>query len=265
MPVTVVKFAREVTDYLGLHHIITLSTASFTGMPHADTVSYASDELALFVGMVPRSPIALNVRDNKYIAFTIDDYTTDWRKVRELQGKGECHAASEEERSRASQLFAAKFPHLNLVSVGELYAIRPLEVHFVDYDYPSVVEGQLALGTPEVTSRLYQFDGAAPAPAGTVSTSLDQHAFGAGEIIFRPGDDAGSYYVIVSGTVEVRGEGYGADQTVVRLGPGQMFGDSAGMRGQRGIYTAHAVDDTVLLAIDRNAVSDMLLQRPPDA
>jgi uncharacterized protein YhbP (UPF0306 family) len=261
MPTTVVRFAAEVVEYLDLHHIITLSTASFTGMPHAATVAYASDEHAIYAGVVDGTPMALNLRDNKYISFTIDDYTTDWRKVRELQGKGLCQPADDSERDRAVRVLGTRFPRLTLTSVGNLYAIRPLEVHFVDYEY----RGAGPDGIPEITSRLYQFDGAEPAPThGAVSTNLNQLTFDAGQIIFRPGDRAGEFFVIVSGAVEVRGEGYGADQTVVRLGPGQLFGDSAGLRGQRGIFTAHAVEDTVLLGIHSNAVSDMLVQRPTE-
>jgi hypothetical protein len=36
-------FPPDVMEYLQLHHIITLSTASFTVMPHANTVAYAND------------------------------------------------------------------------------------------------------------------------------------------------------------------------------------------------------------------------------
>jgi len=34
---------REVIEHLVRHHVITLSTSSFTGMPHADTVVCGSD------------------------------------------------------------------------------------------------------------------------------------------------------------------------------------------------------------------------------
>ena len=36
-----VDIPPEVLDYLELHHIITLGTCSFTGMPHAATIAYA--------------------------------------------------------------------------------------------------------------------------------------------------------------------------------------------------------------------------------
>ena len=92
-----------------------------------------------------------------------------------------------------------------------------------------------------------------------MSTDLDRRVFGPGEIIFRPGDAAGRYYIVVEGEVEVRGEGHGADQTVTRVGVGQMFGDQAALRGQRGAMTAHAVVDTVVLEVAREAIRDLLL------
>lgn len=65
----------------------------------------------------------------------------------------------------------------------------------------------------------------------------------------------------MEGEVEVRGEGYGADQTVTRVGPGELFGDQAALKGQRGAFTAHAVTSTVLLAVQREAMRDLLLTR----
>jgi CRP-like cAMP-binding protein len=61
------------------------------------------------------------------------------------------------------------------------------------------------------------------------------------------------------GWVEIRGEGFGADQTVVRVGPGQIFGDRAAIKGQRGAFTAHAVSPTVLLGVEREAMRALFL------
>lgn len=255
---TVTTFPRDVVEYLRLHHIITLSTASFTGMPHANTVAYANDTEALYFAALAGSTVYRNIADNKYMAFTIDDYTTDWRKVRELQGVGACHAATPQEAAYATALFTAKFARSRIDPVGTVHIVRPLEMHFVDYDYNVVsIQGE---PTPEITDRILTIDDGAKLPVhAAVSTSLDRSTFATGEVIFRPGDPAGQYYVVVEGEVEVRGEGYGADQTVTRVGPGQLFGDQATLRGQRGVFTAHAVAPTVLLAVRREAMRDLLL------
>jgi CRP-like cAMP-binding protein len=63
---------------------------------------------------------------------------------------------------------------------------------------------------------------------------------------------------VVDGEVEIRAEGHGADQTVVRLGPGQFFGDQASLRGQKGALTCHAVTRTILLAVDPASIRDLM-------
>jgi hypothetical protein len=262
MTLTEVRFPAEVDDYLQLHHIITVSTASFTGMPHASTVAYANDGSMVFFGVVGETALTRNVADNRYISFTIDDYMTDWRKVRELQGTGACHAAAtSDERERGERLLNTKFAGVPATSYQTLYCIQPIEVHFVDYDYQRVVQQGRATA-PERTSRIIPIVDAPPLPThGAVSTNLDRVAYRAGDIIFRPTDRVMDYFVIVEGEVEVRAEGYGADQTVARLGVGRMFGDQAVLRGQQGAFTAHAVTDCVLLAVDRDSVRDLSLLR----
>jgi CRP-like cAMP-binding protein len=63
---------------------------------------------------------------------------------------------------------------------------------------------------------------------------------------------------VIDGEVEICAEGYGADQTVLRLGPGQFFGDQAAVRGQKGALTCHAVRRSILLAVDRTSLRDLL-------
>jgi len=254
------KFPTDVVEYLRLHHVITLGTSSFTGMPHADTVIYANDDWRLYFYGIEASTITRNVKASRYMAFTIDDYTTDWRKVRELQGVGQCQPAGSEEEEWAIWLCAQKFGPNFTRPPGVLYRVFPGEMHFVDYDYATVA----AQSSPEITERVFRFEDAANGPTrGAVSTSLDRSSFDAGQVIFRPGDRAGQYYVVVEGEVEIRAEGYGADQTVTRVGPGQLFGDQGALRGQRGVFTAHAVVPTVLLAVERETMRDLLLPSSP--
>jgi nitroimidazol reductase NimA-like FMN-containing flavoprotein (pyridoxamine 5'-phosphate oxidase superfamily) len=254
-------FPTDVVEYLSLHHVVTLSTSSFTGMPHADTVVYVSDQWRIYFFGVDGSSLVRNVKDSRFVSFTIDDYTTDWRKVRELQGVGRCQPTTDAEEERwalwlSSQKFGAGFSR----PPGVLYRVVPTELHFVDYDYATVT-GQ----GPEVTDRVLHMEGAAQVPShGAVSTSLDRTIFEVGQVIFRPGDQAGQYFVVVEGEVEIRAEGHGADQTVTRVGPGQLFGDRGTLRGQQGALTAHAVTRTVLLAVERDAMRDLLLPSDQD-
>jgi len=229
----------EVIEHLGRHHVITLSTSSFTGMPHADTVVYANNADSIYFFAGEGTQMLRNVKDSRHVSFTVDDYTVDWRKVRELQGVGRCRPATEEQAAVAWS--------------GVIYVITPSEMHFVDYDY-NVVTGQ-----PSQIRRTFQLDDAPPPPSrGGVSTILDRLTYEPGQIVFRPGESTGEYYVVIDGEVEICAEGYGADQTVLRLGPGQFFGDQATLRGQQGALTCHAVRRSILFAVDRTSLRDLL-------
>jgi hypothetical protein len=101
-------------------------------------------------------------------------------------------------------------------------------MHFVDYDYTAVTEQPLQI------RRTFQMGNAPPTPSrGGVATILDRLTYEPGQIVFRPGDSTGEYYVVIDAEVETCAEGHGADQTVLRLGPGQFFGDQATLRGQK--------------------------------
>ena len=154
-------FPIDVVEYLKLHHVVTLGTSSFTGMPHADTVVFASDEWRLYFFAIAETTLARNVGATPYASFTIDDYTTDWRKVRELQGVGRCDPAPPEEDQWALWLAAQKFGAGFARPPGVLLRIMPIEMHFVDYDYATLMDDS----GPEVTERIFQMEGAPPVPS----------------------------------------------------------------------------------------------------
>jgi hypothetical protein len=107
-----VEMPPEVLSYLDLHHIITLGTASFTGMPHAATIAYVSDPTGVYFAM-PQAELTLkNIAANKWASFTIDDYTPDFRKVRELRGVGRCGPTDPPDTDRALGLFSAKLTEM---------------------------------------------------------------------------------------------------------------------------------------------------------
>jgi nitroimidazol reductase NimA-like FMN-containing flavoprotein (pyridoxamine 5'-phosphate oxidase superfamily) len=71
------EIPMQVLDYLGGHHIITLATTSFTGMPHAATVAYASDASGLYFSMPPDELTVHNIRDNHWASFTASSASAD--------------------------------------------------------------------------------------------------------------------------------------------------------------------------------------------
>jgi hypothetical protein len=73
-----------------------------------------------------------------------------------------------------------------------------VNVHFVDYDY-ALVAGQAS----QIRSRTYRIeDSPAPPSPGAIATSLDRLTYEPGQIVFRPGDPTGEYYVVLDGEVE---------------------------------------------------------------
>jgi nitroimidazol reductase NimA-like FMN-containing flavoprotein (pyridoxamine 5'-phosphate oxidase superfamily) len=242
----------EVVEHLRRHHVITLSTSSFTGMPHADTVVYVSDPRSIFFFVGEGTQMLRNIKDSRHVSFTVDDYTVDWRKVRELQGVGRCERVPAERDGAVWAMYLSKFGQAAARPAGVMHSLVPREVHFVDYDYATVT------GQATQIRRTFQFENApTPPERGPVATNLDRLTYEPGQIIFRPGTSAGEYFVVVDGEVEIRAEGHGADQTVLRLGPGQFFGDQAALRGQEGALTCYAVTRSVLLAVDRSALVEL--------
>jgi uncharacterized protein YhbP (UPF0306 family) len=247
----------EAIEHLARHHVITLSTSSFTGMPHADTVVYTNDANCIYFFAGEGTQMLRNIKDSRHVSFTVDDYTVDWRKLRELQGVGRCRPATADQAAIARSLYQSKFGQAAERPSGLAYAIAPGEMHFVDYDYNKVT------GQASRIRRTFQLDSAPPPSSpGGVSTILDRFTYEPGQIVFRPGESTGEYYVVIDGEVEICAEGHGVDQTVLRLGPGQFFGDQATLRGQQGALTCHAVRRTILFAVDRASLRDLLYAGP---
>ena len=247
------RIPPEAVEHLQRHHVITVSTSSFTGMPHADTVVYASDASCIFFFVGEGTQMLRNIKDSRHVSFTVDDYTVDWRKVREMQGVGRCQRVPGENDAAAWALYVSKFGQATTRPSGIMHFLVPSEMHFVDYAYAAVT------GEATPIRRTFQIeDVPTPPQRGPVATNLDRLTYEPGQIIFRPGESTGEYYVVVDGEVEIRAEGHGVDQTVLRLGPGQFFGDQAALRGQRGQLTCYAITRSTLLAVDRSALRELL-------
>jgi nitroimidazol reductase NimA-like FMN-containing flavoprotein (pyridoxamine 5'-phosphate oxidase superfamily) len=118
--------------YLRGHHTLTLSTSSFTGIPHANTAQYVSDKRHLYFFARPESILLRNFGQNHHVDFTVADYDDHWVKRRELHGQGECHIAEEDVRPHALNLALDKYR--NELPTGILCTVTPGGMYFVVYD-----------------------------------------------------------------------------------------------------------------------------------
>ena len=84
-----VEVRPQVLDYLRDHKILTLATASATGMPRATTLAYVNDGVLLYVWTRPDTTTARHMEENPVVSFAIDEFTENWRETKGIQGVGE--------------------------------------------------------------------------------------------------------------------------------------------------------------------------------
>jgi len=249
-----VEVPHEVLSYLDVHHIITLGTASFTGMPHAATFAYVSDQDGLYFALPESEITRKNIAANKWASFTIDDYTPDFRKVRELVGVGRSGPADDLARDRAMALFATKMSGMPKEALVNMHQIKPIELHFVDFEYTA------GIAVPMESTKLYATNEHAAAVPAPFSTQLQHLVLEPGEVIVRQGECSERFFIIVDGEVEVRREGHGQDVIVTRHGKGQLFGEVGALTGAPQTASFIAVTKTVVLSVDRSSFQEFVTQ-----
>src|SRR5215208_7525704 len=105
-----VDVPNEVQRYLRAQATLTLATATPTGVPHAATFLYVNDGAVFYCWTQPESTTARQLDQNPQVAFTIDEYTPDWRKTKGIQGQGDAQVLlNPAEIRRAVELFQEKF------------------------------------------------------------------------------------------------------------------------------------------------------------
>jgi hypothetical protein len=126
-------FNAAVDRYLRNNHAVTLSTSSFTGLPHANTAPYVSDDQFLYFFVRDESLLLSNLLENHRAAFTVDEYAPPWQKRRELHGGGICGPANEQQTIGVVELCAEKFG--NFTPTGSIWWLEPAGLYFIDYTF----------------------------------------------------------------------------------------------------------------------------------
>ncbi|RKG92565.1 mechanosensitive ion channel family protein [Corallococcus terminator] len=84
--------------------------------------------------------------------------------------------------------------------------------------------------------------------------------FGQGERIIQEGEEGGTFYVVASGEVSVRAGTLQSE--ITRLGPGHYIGEMSLLTGERRAATVVALQDSVLLELDRPTFARLFSDHP---
>src|SRR3989304_3279380 len=238
-------------EYLQGHHICTLATATKAGTPHASAFWYASEGLDLYLAVDERSTTAHNLSENPYVAGAIYADSADWRPGRSPPIPGGAAGAAPPspaggrqasslhfqgravllttpgERTRAIEVFGRKFPETTMPDVPSVRWYR-----VVVYDLRAVESGGKQQGTFFAVNfredLVHQvFRGVTPGQAQEIATQLTPRGLKEGEERLRPGSRGETFFIVVSGEVEVYQEEDGRERHIAILGPGAFVGEMA--------------------------------------
>lgn len=130
-------FIRNIIDE---RNDLTLATLRPDGYPQANTLSFASDGLVLYVGTSPDATKLRNIRHCPKVSLAIDVPYRDWSEIRGLSmaAVAEVLTNDTDEYRHAAELLARKFPQVESIPEIEPNAmafirIVPQVISVLDY------------------------------------------------------------------------------------------------------------------------------------
>ncbi len=119
------------------------------------------------------------------------------------------------------------------------------------------------IGEQDFLRNIPLFRELAPEELERVAARTRQQRAARGEILFHRGDAAAGMHVIVVGQIKLAFDSPSGDEKVVDiLGPGQSFGEAVMFLDARHVVSAHALADSLLLFISREAIFEELERDP---
>jgi NTE family protein len=110
----------------------------------------------------------------------------------------------------------------------------------------------------QIVSTLPAFRGLGEAEREHVAGFFRETSLAKGETIYQAGDEADALYLVVSGAVDV----VDGMRSVVRYGPGEIFGESVLVPGERRAVTTRVALDAVLVFLPRESLARLLELHP---
>jgi thioredoxin reductase (NADPH) len=97
---------------------------------------------------------------------------------------------------------------------------------------------------------------------GAIDALGTRRSVSAGDYLFRQGDATYDFYVVVSGEVEIFVTSGGADQPVVRHGPGRFVGELSLLSGSRVLVSARVVRAGEVVVLPRDRLRHLIATSP---
>jgi hypothetical protein len=95
--------------------------------------------------------------------------------------------------------------------------------------------------------------------AGVMARRLRAKTYEAGVVVIRQGEPGDEFYIVVAGEAEVVQERGGGEEVLLRLGPGESFGESALLLDAPRTATVRACTPLEVLALDKKSFEQVLL------
>jgi CRP-like cAMP-binding protein len=119
------------------------------------------------------------------------------------------------------------------------------------------------LPTAELLARVPVFASLGPDDLALVAEVSHPRRFGAGEVVFREGDESNTCYVVRTGHARaVREHADGRQIALATFGPGDIFGELAMFDDERRSATVETIDAVEALAILGPDMRRLMLRRP---
>ena len=259
-----VEIPPHVVEYLGQQSTLTLATASPAGVPHASTFLYVNDGAKLYFWTKPQTTTARHIEQNPVVSFAIDEYTSDLRQTKGVQGAGECNVIlSGEEIARVADLFGQKFPDLSPGATMSIsfFRITPADLEFIDNADAGGQAREGQFGAEFHRERAYSvFAGLPREEVESITAALQSIEVAPGDVVVRQGGPADKFFIVVDGELEVERELEGRTESVAKLRRGDFFGEVSIIRDSQRESTVKATTAATLFAIDRDTFRDLMAQ-----
>lgn len=137
------ELERQIGSFLAAHHVMSLATFG-SGGPHATSLFYACDGLALIWVSAPDTQHSQEIEADPRVAATVAPDYSDFSAIRGVQIAGAARRiAAADERMRHLAQFEARYPFLGQLAAAPLelrqayartavYRLQPVRIVLID-------------------------------------------------------------------------------------------------------------------------------------